>query len=50
MAELDAVGVAAVLTADAQFQVWVCRAALLHCHAYQLADAVPVECLERVDG
>ncbi len=50
MAELDAVGVAAVFAADTHFQVWIGRAAFLHRHTHQLADAFAVERLERVGG
>ena len=50
MAELDAVGVAAVFAADAEFQVGVGLAAVLCGHADELADAVAVERLEGVDG
>src|SRR5438045_1071164 len=47
--ELDAVGVATVLAADAQLQVRVGLTAVLSRHAHELADAVAVERLEGVD-
>src|SRR5579883_2898544 len=46
--ERHAVGVATVLTADAQLDVWVGRAALLDGHPHQRAHAIAVNRLERV--
>ena len=48
--ELDAVGVATVLTADAHFQGGVGFPAVHYRHADELADAVAVDRLEGVDG
>jgi len=48
VAELDAIGVAAVFTADAQFQIWIGLAPFLNGHAYQLANPVAVKRLEGV--
>src|SRR5690349_24106726 len=50
VAELEAVGVAAVLTADADLQLRVGGAAIFNDHTHQLADAFTVERMERVDG
>src|SRR5262245_40177640 len=46
--ELDAVGVAAVLAADADLEVTACAAALLDADLHQPADTVKVDCLERI--
>ncbi len=50
MEELDAIGIAAVFAADTQFQVGIGLTAVLRRHTHQLADAVAVDGLERVDG
>src|SRR5579859_7676970 len=50
VAELDAVGVAAVFAADAHFQVRVGGAAFLYRHTHELAYAFAVERLEGVGG
>ena len=50
MEELDAVGVATVLTADAHFQGGVGFPAVHYRHVDELPDAVAVDRLEGVDG
>src|SRR5947209_20114229 len=50
MEELDAIGIAAVFAADTQFQVGIGLTAVLCRHTHELADAVAVDGLERIDG
>jgi hypothetical protein len=48
VAELDGGGVAAVLAADAYFEVWAGLAALFYGYLHETAHALPVEHLEWV--
>jgi hypothetical protein len=50
VAELDAVGVAAVFATNAHLKVRVGRATSLHPHAHELAHALAVERLEGIAG
>src|SRR5262249_15022220 len=43
---LDGVGVTAVFTADAHFEIWTGLAALRDSHLHQLTNATPIQCLE----
>ena len=48
MAEVDSLRVAAVFAADTQLDVWSGLSAQGTCHAYQLADTLFVDYLERI--
>ncbi len=50
VAPLDRIGVAAMFTADAHFQLGAGLAAIVDRHLHQLAHAFPVQGLERILG
>src|SRR5450432_4074425 len=49
VAELDAIGITTMLAADAKLDTWIGFAALLDGHAYQLAYAIAIQRLERIE-